>query len=116
MRVGAFAGGVGGRDGGGHAGHAGQATGAGQAGQAPTGAGAGQASSGRGAVAGGAEPQPAAISVRTASAATLFTRMRNMDTSWLYVLVFPALALAIAGLIVWWTIPRRGREDDDARR
>jgi hypothetical protein len=28
------------------------------------------------------------------------------DSSWLALLFFPAVALVIAGAIVWWTLPR----------
>jgi hypothetical protein len=35
------------------------------------------------------------------------------DTSWLPVLLFPLAALAIAGVIVWWTWPRKRPEDHD---
>lgn len=37
----------------------------------------------------------------------------DMDTSWLYILVFPALAIGIAIAIVWWTVPKRSARDED---
>jgi cytochrome c-type biogenesis protein CcmH/NrfF len=38
----------------------------------------------------------------------------GLDRTFWWLMVFPALALAIAVLIVWWTIPRKRKPDERA--
>lgn len=38
----------------------------------------------------------------------------GLDRTFWWLMVFPALALAIAVVIVWWTIPKKRKPDDGA--